>query len=600
MKTAAKQAIQLLKSNFWHVLLVIVSYRLLIGSLYIKLIIHGMRFALKMADYSYLTMGNIGPFCLKPWTIAVTLGLLAIGLIIILLEISFLVTAYQGGAYYRRISWLEVVHGGLVNLWDQTRRRNWKLFLLAMIHYALINAYLLMRFLSHVKPLNFVMATAMEEPFARFLVVAGAVICILIAIPTMFVFHGCMVEQKSFRGSLIRSCQLLKGHWKNAAVLVTSYNILMAICLVVVYLICVAVTAVVVVAFTDKNLALAVVLSATDRIELVLLFCTGIFVTLINFAALTVLYYQYDNLLQQEPQWNFSMPGSKPLSARKAYIYGGIMAVTALVLIFDSVRNGVSLAGDVLSEIQITAHRGSSKTAPENTMEALEAAVEELADYAEIDVQLTSDGMVILCHDGNLRRIASVNKTVASLTLEQIRQLDAGSWFSKEYAGVRIPTLGEVLEYCKGRIKLNIELKNLGRDSLLPEKTMALIEEYGVEEQCVITSTNLLYLKRIKHMNPDIKTGYILSAAYGAFYQDESVDFFSIRSSFVNETVVAGAHASGKAIHAWTVNSKNEMERMKMLGVDNLITDRPVLAREILYREEATETLIEYIKMVLQ
>ena len=155
--------------------------------------------------------------------------------------------------------------------------------------------------------------------------------------------------------------------------------------------------------------------------------------------------------------------------------------------------NGVSPDWSVLGQTEITAHRGSSKMAPENTMAALEAAMEEMADYSEIDVQTTADGIVVLCHDLNLKRVAGVDRTLGSMTYSQLEQLDVGSHFSPEFNGERIPALREVLEACKGRMKLNIELKNIGNDTSLPEQVAALVKEYDMEDQCVITSVTVSY-----------------------------------------------------------------------------------------------------------
>ena len=200
----------------------------------------------------------------------------------------------------------------------------------------------------------------------------------------------------------------------------------------------------------------------------------------------------------------------------------------------------------------------------------------------------------------NLKRVAGLNRAISSLTFEELRQLDVGSWFSAEFAGEQIPTLEEVMEVCRGKINLNIEIKNVGKDSELPARVVELILEQGMEEQCVITSTSLNYLKQVKELEPQLRTGYIISAAYGNFYSSEAVDFISVRSSFVDERLMENVHAQGKGVFAWTVNSKSEMERLIMLGVDGIITDRPVLAREIIYREEATETLMEYLRLVFR
>lgn len=93
-------------------------------------------------------------------------------------------------------------------------------------------------------------------------------------------------------------------------------------------------------------------------------------------------------------------------------------------------------------------------------------------------MQETADGVIVLCHDTSLKRVAGVNKKVSDLTLEQIKKLDVGSWFSSEYQGEQIPTLEEVMEYAKGKIDLNIEIKNLGNSSGLPEKVIELVEKH--------------------------------------------------------------------------------------------------------------------------
>ena len=275
-------------------------------------------------------------------------------------------------------------------------------------------------------------------------------------------------------------------------------------------------------------------------------------------------------------------------------------AVLCLLSLFYVLRNGSVITGDMLSETKITAHRGSSKEAPENTMAALRKAVADLADFAEIDVQETKDGIVVLGHDYTLKRVAGINRTIASFPYDDLSSLDVGSWYSEEYRGENIPTLKEAMEYCKGKINLNIEIKNVGDKSDLPDKVRQLIEKYKMEDQCVVTSSRFSYLERIKKANSQIRTGYIISAAYGDFYSSDSIDFISLRSSFINERLVEAAHEKGKAVHAWTVNGKSEMERMKMLGVDNIITDYPILAREIIYREAATENLLEYLQLVLK
>lgn len=109
------------------------------------------------------------------------------------------------------------------------------------------------------------------------------------------------------------------------------------------------------------------------------------------------------------------------------------------------------------------AHRGYSSLAPENTMAAFELAMEQAqVQWIELDVQLSRDGYPVVIHDYRLERTTNGKGFVKDMTLHELKQLDAGSWKSKKYAGERIPTLAEVLERIRGRVKLNIELKTTG------------------------------------------------------------------------------------------------------------------------------------------
>ncbi len=351
--------------------------------------------------------------------------------------------------------------------------------------------------------------------------------------------------------------------------------------------------------FTDNRLALAFLPAACGRIDLVLLFISSMLLAMGNYGALSVQYFQFSSRVLKKAG-NISDSGARWANKKTALASISVAVVFSLVTLFYVVYNGSAIAGGILGTVQITAHRGSSKEAPENTMAAIKQAVNDLADFVEIDVQETADGVVVLGHDSSLRRVAGVNRSIGSYSLEELKGLDVGGWFSGDFKGEQIPTLEEVMEYCKGKININIEIKSAGDDSLLPEKVALLIDKYQMNEQCVVTSSRRLYLTRIKKLDEKIRTGYIVSAAYGNYYSSDDIDLISLQSSFVTERLVEAAHLKGKAVHAWTVNSKSEMERMKMLSVDNIITDYPVLAREIIYREEAAENLLEYLRLVLR
>lgn len=600
MKTLTKETWQIVRHNLGNVLLFELLYRGITMPVYLRFINRVLRFALEMAGYSYLTAANIGSFLVRPWTMLAVFAAGIIGILFLLLEIAGLITAFQGSAYYQKLTPFHILWGALHKVANEAGRHDWKLGLVVLVDYFLMNLFLIGRGLSHIKPVNFVIQEMMSEPSVLFffsVLLAGSVV---IAVPSLFACFGCMVEQKTFTESMKRSRKLLKGHRFRVLLLLIFCNLLAACVTVFGYLLSVCAAAVFVAAFTEKNMAMAVLLLTADRLELLFLFLGGIITVVSYFAALSAMYYQYGSSRLREELWDYRHPLKGTRDRRRIAAVMTIIFAGGLLYIFDLVQNGFSLTNEVLSETQITAHRGSSGSAPENTMAAVKKAIEEMADYAEIDVQMTSDGVLVLGHDASLKRVTGINRSIGSYTWEELKKLDVGSWFSAEYAGERIPTLEEVIEYCRGRINLNIEIKNVGKNSTISQKTVELIQKYGFEEQCVVTSASFGYLKQVKELAPQIRTGYIISAAYGNFYSSETVDFISIRSSFVDERLVENVHSQGKAVHVWTVNQKGEIERLRLLGVDNIITDYPILAREIIYREEATETLLEYLHMVFR
>ena len=600
MKILTKDTWQIIRQNWKNILLFELLYRGITTSVYMRLVSRGIRLALRAAGYSYLTPANIGNFLIRPVTLLIFAAVAFVGILILSLETAGLITAFQGSAYYQKLTPLHILWGGLQKLKDEMIKCNWRLPLFLTVQYLLIHLPFIMRTIVRYKPANFIFQELKKQPVAVAFLVVLLIFGILAMIPRSLTAYGCMIEQKHFHSGVVRSWQMThKRKWKISS-LAMFWELAVILLAVAVYAASVCAAALCVVRFSRQNLAMAVLLSSADRLETGIIYLASMLATVAVYAALSVAYYQYGNRRFHTERWDFGYPARGSMNRRTMAVILTAVVGVGLFYIYDLVRNGSELSEELLIETEITAHRGSSRTAPENTIPAIEAAVEEMADSVEIDVQMTADGVVVLGHDASLKRVAGVNRSIASMTFEELEKLDVGSWFSSEYAGTRIPSLSEVLELCSQKISLNIEIKYVGKNSELPEKTAEMVREYGMENQCVITSTNLSYLKRVKEALPEIRTGYIISAAYGNFYSSEDVDFISIRSGFVTSALMQNAHEQGKAVYAWTVNTKSELERLTLLGVDGIITDRPVLAREIVYREEATVSLFEYLKLVLR
>lgn len=600
MKRLLREITQITGLNLPRLGAFILAFRLAAGLALWKLTGLLLQLSLQSAGYSYLTMNNVLQVLLNPVSICSIAAAAVFLSICLTIELAALITNYQAAVYSRKAGLGSIARESLLRTWDQLRKGNWRLFALALASYLMMNSYVLLRLFSRIRPINFVMEELFHAAAGRLFFVLLVVGLALIGIPTMMVFFTCMVEQKNFPDGLRRSRELVKGRWPEAVLLLLILNGLVLAGMALLHIILFFVSAVVAVLFEDGYRAAAVLLSAGGRIEGTLLFGGSTLATLVDFGALTVLYCHFSRRADMEKQWDFSALPQVKAGWRAGGIVLGIGLVLSGALTFYLSRNGLQMATSLLGETEITAHRGSSLRAPENTLAALEAAVEDMADFCEIDVQSTRDGKLVVCHDLNLKRIAGIDRKLGDMTWDEVKSLDVGSRVNPEFAGIGIPPLEDVLEAAKGRIRLNIELKNVGSHTEIPEQTAALILDHGMENDCVVTSVSLKYLERVKEYSQEIMTGYILPAAYGKYYENPALDFISIRSSFVSPGLVERLHESGKGVHAWTVNQPGEMERLRQMGVDNIITDDPAKARQVLYGEEGAVSLLEYLKLVLR
>ncbi|NGZ75368.1 glycerophosphodiester phosphodiesterase [Saccharibacillus alkalitolerans] len=243
----------------------------------------------------------------------------------------------------------------------------------------------------------------------------------------------------------------------------------------------------------------------------------------------------------------------------------------------------------------IFAHRGASGTRPENTMAAFRRAVELGAAGIETDVQLSADGEPVLIHDETLTRTAGAPGWVGDKTYEEIRGLDAGSWYHPEFMGERIPHLDELLQLSKETgIVVNIELKNTLRAyEGIEEKVIAAVRAHGLERQTVISSFNHYSLALCKRLAPEIRTGILyMEGLYRPWDYAKSIGADAlhaydpaVRAEWVREALEAGVD-----YHPFTVNDETRMRELIGMGTAGIITDYPDRAARLLAERDESRT----------
>ncbi len=233
----------------------------------------------------------------------------------------------------------------------------------------------------------------------------------------------------------------------------------------------------------------------------------------------------------------------------------------------------------------VCAHRGFSAIAPENTLASYRAAIDVGAPAAECDVVGTSDGVVVLSHDWTADRCTDGSGKFSEMTLEQVKQLDAGSWKGEKFAGERVPTLKEALAVTKGKLRLVVEIKDAG----VVEQVAADIREMDAINDCTIISFNLGVCKQMREIEPGLAVGWLTS---GLGEDDEAeadkqiqmalsanVQFVDVASSGVKPALVRRANLAGLTVWVWTVNDPDLVKYFAKMGVKSITTDDPAMAR---------------------
>lgn len=259
----------------------------------------------------------------------------------------------------------------------------------------------------------------------------------------------------------------------------------------------------------------------------------------------------------------------------------GILAVAALMTALGGVGVAELLKVDQDRPVAVIAHRGASGAAPENTMAAVTRAVEDQADWVEIDVQETADGAVIVVHDSDFMKVAGNPVKIWDATLADVAKIDIGSWFDPAFAAERTATLEEVLLATKDKSGVVIELKYYGHDEDLEQRVIDIVEAADMVGQVKIMSLKADAVAKMRALRPEWNVGLLASASLGNMW-DLDVDFLAANSATMSRQLVRGAQDVGKEVYVWTVNDALSMSGMLSYGVDGLITDEPALARQVL------------------
>lgn len=558
-----------------------------------------IQLAIHLAKLKYLTTSNLLQFLRSPWTILLLAVLLLLAALYTLFEIAAVCTCFRQSRFQKvRTTLGRMVRSGLQSVQHFFRGGGPFLVLHLLVLIPLMQFSATSGIFTAMGIPDFLAYYMTKKEFLLPIYVVAIILCCLLSVRWVFSSVLFTQNQCSYRSARATSVQLVRGRFWQTFFSVLVWNCCYFAALLV-FLCMITVVVLMVIRATGSNdLIMSQAMRILKLLIQIVLWSFSFFATPICMAHLTAL---LEKRCVQMPEVVLPEPiplsrSAKPFRRSTAVLTACCFTAAALGLnlsyVYSVFTGKANFRLALFQNPTVMAHRGLSADAPENTLYAFSDAISVGADFIELDVQQTRDGVLVVMHDSNLKRTTGVNKDIWDVDYADIQNLDAGSWFDPAYANARIPTLEETLQFVDKRAKLNIEIKPTKHGSDTLEQDVAeLITRYQYTDACYVTSFSYGSLKKVKEANPEIRTGYLMSVAYGQFYSLKYADAFSLNKVFVTSQVVNAAHQQGKQIFAWTVNSMSEVRSLCNLHVDSIITDDPVMVQNVISRDSTGETL---------
>ncbi len=429
---------------------------------------------------------------------------------------------------------------------------------------------------------NFITSVIFNNPLYSTLYTLLLALLFVVSIVYIFSIHFILLDEKPVLEAFRSSRLLMKKYWKTFIVdyflkLIKITLIFAAVgfaAIVILFAIDLAIGDL----FISDNIAIIVLLMSVFEI---VGFFTFILIP-IAITLLTKLFYKYNNAEGKDV--NIKLVGRATELADKD-IYEKIRIKTKvelaiiIVLVITFNIGAATLMEKYFDElfklkidVELIAHRGGGDLGAENTIQGIEVAIRENVSWTEIDVQRTADGAYIINHDANFKRVAGKSETPMELTLAEIKKLKVKNEFQPEMPAQPVPTLEELLDACKGRIGVFVELKGKSADEQMVDDVVKMIEAKDMLDECVILSLNYDIIEYTHDNYPQIKTGFLYFFSIGDL-KDLKGDYLIMEEREATPLKIEEIHEAGKKAVVWTVNTPESIDTFIKSDVDGIITD---------------------------
>ncbi len=558
---------------------------------------------MKITGYNYLTFENILSFLSNPITVILLVILVFLLSIYSMFDISTIIIILEESYRKKKITVLDAIKTSLNKCKKLFNLNNIMLPFMVLFLIPFLNIGITSSYISAIKVPEFILDFIIKDKTLLPLSLILIVVLSVLLLRWIYSLHYLVLEDIPFKEARRKSEKLSKNNKLKDLLSLTKIQI--AIAFFYIFFLIVGILLIFLLDKIFKALLIKSIIATIIWLFIAIsVFIYGVLVTPISYACISVLYYSHklenNEVIKELNIKSTRNNGKLEVKLKKVIVIASTITFgCGAVFTYGIYSGNYNLNIEHTRRLEVTAHRGASIDCPENTMSSFVRAKELGADWIELDVQMTKDGKIIVIHDDNFKRTTGVDKNVWELNFDEIRKLDSGSYFSEEYKGERIPSLGEVIEFAKKNgMKLNIELKPSGNEKDFEKTVIDIITKLHFENNCVITSQIYSVLENVKNYNNNIKTVYVLSLAYGDITSLKSADSFSIEATSITKKLVKRVHKEGKELYAWTVNTEENINKMIDLNVDNIITDNILLAKQLIYSSKTSNLINEYAKFV--
>lgn len=405
-----------------------------------------------------------------------------------------------------------------------------------------------------------------------------------VGIANLFILHGVIIDKMSVREAGRQSRKLIRANWKDYLKQNVIFVFLILASLAGIAIICL---------FIPLKLISLLPSGSVSRILTIIFVSVGTIVSVLAdmfgvplyIMKMTQLFYSYKQGSELE---YVELKREKPIRYKSKILLVAIVVVVGIAVMYVRFDQLFPLDTDV----RIIAHRGGGNEGRENTLSGLEAAWTAGAYGSEIDIQRTKDGFYIINHDGTFKRVAGDSRKPEEMTLREVKKL--------RIDGEPVPTFEEMLISSKGRIVLFTELKGNTADRQMADDAVKLVEQYQMENECVLISLNYDVINYIETNYPEIETGFLTFASLGKTAK-LNCDYIGLEEESATNDAIDAIHDEGKKALVWTANEKGSQKHFLCTKIDGIITDNVTQALSLvteLEQRSDLDRMIDKIKTI--